>query len=116
MTLPILSTKSPLFQTTNHSPTVALDFHKLPALDGFEGSEASGDEGKEVFETTRLRAKNDYGDPSADQILLVFDTLIQGEKGIEFRAFCGCEEVAIFQAGHPGVADSLAILAGQMIA
>jgi hypothetical protein len=49
----------------------------LPGLDGFEGSEASGDEGKEVFETTRLRAKNDDGDLSVDQILLVFDTLIQ---------------------------------------
>lgn len=100
MTLPILSTKSPAFQCTNHSPAVALDFHKLPGLDGFEGSEASGDEGKEVFET-RLRAKNDDGDLSADQILLVFDTLIQGEKGIEFGAFCGCEEVAIFQAVNP---------------
>ena len=105
-----------LFQARNHSPAVALDFHKLPGLDGFEGSEASGDKGKEVFETTRLRAKNDDGDLSADQILLVFDALIQGEKGIEFGAFCGCEEVAIFQAGQPSVADSLAVLAGQMIA
>ena len=100
-----------LFQARNHSPAVALDFHKLPGLDGFEGSEASGDKGKEVFETTRLRAKNDDGDLSADQILLVFDALIQGEKGIEFGAFCGCEEV-----GQPSVADSLAVLAGQMIA
>ena len=105
-----------LFQARNHSPAVALDFHKLPGLDGFEGSEASGDKGKEVFETTRLRAKNDDGDLSADQILLVFDALIQGEKGIEFGAFCGCEEVAIFQAGQPSVADSLAVLAGQVIA
>jgi hypothetical protein len=104
------------FQTPNHSPAVALDFHKLPGLDGFEGSEASGDEGKEVFETTRLRAKNDYGDLSVNQILLVFDTLIHGEKSIEFGTFCGCEEVAIFQAGQPSVADSLAVLAGQMIA
>lgn len=63
------------FQSTNHSPAVALDFHKLPGLDGFEGSEASGYEGKEVFETTRLRAKNDDGDLSVDQILLLFDTL-----------------------------------------
>ena len=83
-----------LFQARNHSPAVAL----------------------EVFETTRLRAKNDDGDLSADQILLVFDALIQGEKGIEFGAFCGCEEVAIFQAGQPSVADSLAVLAGQVIA
>ena len=77
---------------------------------------SSGDEGKEVFETTRLRAKNDDGDLPVDQILLVFNTLIQGEKGIEFGAFFGCEEVAIFQAGQPSVADSWAVLAGQMIA
>ena len=116
MTVLILCPRKVRFRTTGHLPAVALDSNELPGLDGFEGSEASGNEGYEVFETTRLRAKNHDGDLSVDQTLLVFDTLIQGEKGIEFGDFCSCEEVAIFQPGQPSVADSLAVRARQMIA
>jgi hypothetical protein len=95
-----------------HPPLLSI----LTSCPAWMDSRAVRQAGMRIFETARLRAKNDDGDLSVDQILLVFDTLIQGEKDIEFSDFCCCEEVAIFQPGQPSVADSLAVLAGQMIA
>jgi hypothetical protein len=45
--------------------------------------------------------------------LLVFDTLIYGEKNIELRCFRGRKKLAIFQSDQSGVTGCLAIVTRQ---
>jgi hypothetical protein len=77
--------------------------------------EASGYVRQQVFQTVRLRVKNDYCDISTGQILLVFDTLIHGKENVEFGCFRGDKEVAILQSSESGATGRLAIVTGQLI-
>jgi hypothetical protein len=45
--------------------------------------------------------------------LLVFDTLIYGEKNIKLRCLRGRKKLAIFQSGQSGVTGCLAIVTRQ---
>jgi len=55
----------------------------LPGLDGFKVCEAIGNQGHEVFEQDRLSTKNQNRYLSLSQILLVFESAINGQHNVE---------------------------------
>ncbi len=77
---------------------------------------ASGHKLQEVMETVGLRTEDDNCDLSAGQVLLVFDTLIHGEKNVEFGCLCGLEKVAILKPYQSRVAGCFTVVTGERIA
>jgi hypothetical protein len=72
-------------------------------MDSINVREASGQVRQQVFQTVRLREKNDYCDISGGQILLVFHTLIHGKENVEFGCLRRCKKLAIFQSSQSSV-------------
>src|SRR4029077_13433826 len=65
-------------------PSLSANPDNLPGLDRFDGVEALGHQGNEVFQQDRLSTKNDNRDLSSLQILLVFKSTIDRQNNVEF--------------------------------
>ncbi|HWZ97099.1 MAG TPA: hypothetical protein VN025_04995 [Candidatus Dormibacteraeota bacterium] len=65
-------------------------------------------ERKKILQPIRLRAENDDCDCSSGQVLLILDSLIDGEKDIELGHFRRFEEFAILETGEASVTSGLA--------
>ena len=88
----------------------------LPGLDGFELSKAFRNEGREVFQQDRLSTKNDNRDFSLLQILLVFESTINGQYNVESSSLgCG-QKLTVLKSSKPGVSGSLAIVTRKVVA
>jgi hypothetical protein len=77
--------------------------------------EASGCVQQQVFQTVRLCAENDDSDTSYNEVLLVFDALVHGEKNIKFGGFRRRERVTILESCESSVTRGLAIVAREII-
>ncbi len=76
---------------------------------------AARQKAQQILQSVRFRTKNDDGDCSVSQILLVFDALIHGKKNIKFGRFRRAQKRAILQPSEPCVTGGLAIVIGQVV-
>jgi hypothetical protein len=97
-------------------PSLSADPDDLPGLNGFNPSEAIGDQGQEVFQQDRLSAKNNNRDFSLPEILLIFESAIDGQDNIEFCSLGGGQKLAIFKPSKTGISGRLAIVTGEIVA
>jgi hypothetical protein len=74
-----------------------------------------GTSGKRSFKTVRLRTENDNCKLSGDQILLVFDPLVDSEQDLESGFFRCHEKVPILEPGEASVTRSLAVVPMQSV-
>jgi hypothetical protein len=97
-------------------PSLAANPDNLPGLDQFDGFEAIGHQGQEVFQQDRLPTKNYNRDLSSLQILLVFKSTIDRQNYVEF-GILGCgQKLAILKSGKASIAGCLTIVSGKVVA
>ena len=96
--------------------SLAANPDNLPGLDRFDGVEAIGHQGQEVFQQDRLSTKNDNRDLSSFQILLVFKSTIDRQNNVEFCILGCAQKLAILKAGKASISGCLAIVADKVVA
>ena len=88
----------------------------MPAPDGFEVAETLGNQGQEVFQQDRLSAKNDNRDFSLPEILLIFESAIDGQDNIESCRLGRAQKLTILKSSKASVSGCLTIMSRKVVA
>jgi len=76
----------------------------------------SGTRGRRSSSRTDFPQKNNNRDFSLPEILLIFESAIDGQDNIEFCSLGGGQKLAIFKPSKTGISGRLAIVTGEIVA
>jgi len=89
---------------------IGTNLSDLAVLDLGLQCEASRDLRQQIFKCNRLSRENNDSDPSAREVLLVFEASVHRKQYIEFGSFSSIQKLAVLKPAETSVPRRLALM------
>jgi hypothetical protein len=104
-----------IYSPHKHHPSLA-DPDDLSESDSLQMGKAIGNQRHEVFEQDRSSTKNNDGDSSLPNILLVFKSAVDSQYNIEFCSLGRVQKLTVLKSSKACVSCCLTVMAGKVLA